>query len=72
MTRGSYFHFLSDRLRVCADAVCKGLAYHPGSVFNLEGNHPRWGGQTSNLDGGAMRCRVGSTPISFRQFPGAP
>lgn len=67
-----YSHVLSSRLRVCADAVGTGLTYHPCSVFNLEGNHPRWGGQTSNLDGGAMRCRVGSTPISFRQFPRVP
>jgi glycine cleavage system H protein len=37
-------------------------------LFYLEGNHPRWGGQTSNLEGDAMRRRVGSTPISFRQI----
>lgn len=34
-----------------------------------EEKRPWWGGRASNPVGGAMRCRVGSTPILFRQFP---
>lgn len=31
-----------------------------------EENRPWWGGRASNPVGGAMRSRVGSTPILFR------
>src|SRR5690606_9005537 len=31
-----------------------------------EGNRSWWSGWASNPVGGAMRCRVGSTPASFR------
>jgi hypothetical protein len=35
-----------------------------------EENRPWWGGRASNPVGGAMRSRVGSTPILFRHdFP---
>ena len=39
---------------------------------NKEGKRPWWVGRASNPVGGAMRCRVGSTPIPFRQVAGGP
>ena len=35
----------------------------------LEGKRSWWIGRASNPAGGAMRCRVGSTPIPFRPHP---
>ena len=37
------------------------------SLYHQEEIRLRWDGRTSNPVGGAMRCRVGSTPILFRQ-----
>ena len=35
-------------------------------VSNMEGKRPWWDGRASNPVGGAMRRRVGSTPIPLR------
>jgi hypothetical protein len=35
-------------------------------IRHEEENRPWWGGRASNPVGGAMRSRVGSTPILFR------
>lgn len=39
-----------------------------GRDFSAEGKRSWWVGRASNPVGGAMRRRVGSTPIPFRHF----
>ena len=39
-----------------------------GHAYSAEGKRSWWVGRASNPVGGAMRRRVGSTPIPFRHF----
>jgi hypothetical protein len=43
-----------------------------GQLFFAEGKRPWWVGRASNPVGGAMRRRVGSTPIPLRHHEEAP